>query len=177
MGSAVTRALVDYSQPAPGMQVLDIATGTGEPGISLARRVGPTGHVTASDLSGELLEVAAQRAQDKGLQNFSTQQADAHKLPFPDNHFDLATCRFGVMFFQDAARALAETRRVLKPGARACFVVWGPFEQPYWKVTIKIALQHSGESLLAPGGADPFRYSQPGLLAGFMRAAGFRDID
>jgi SAM-dependent methyltransferase len=177
MGSAVTRALVEYAQPAPGMQVLDIATGTGEPGISLTQAVGPSGHVTASDLSPELLQVAAQRAKDKGLQNFSTQQADAHKLPFPDHRFDLATCRFGVMFFSDIQGALAELRRVLKPAARACFLVWGPFEQPYWNATIKIALQHSGGSLLEPGGADPFRYSQPGSLAGPMRAAGFRDVD
>jgi len=177
MGSAVTRALVEYAQPTPGMQVLDIATGTGDPGISLAQIVGPAGHVTGSDLSPEVLEVAAQRAKDKGLQNFSTQQADAHKLPFPHHRFDLATCRFGVMFFQDAAHALAEVRRVLKPGARACFLVWGPFEQPYWNATIKIALQHIGGSLFEPGGADPFRYSQPGSLAGLLRAAGFHDVD
>jgi len=177
MGSSVTQALVDYARPATGMRVLDLATGTGEPGISLARSVGSTGHVTASDLSPELLEVATERARSKGLNNFSTQQADAHHLPFPDHSFDLSTCRFGVMFFQDAMQALSELRRVLKPGARACFVVWGPFEQPYWQAVIKPALDHSGGPLLEPGGADPFRYAKAGSLPGLLRAAGFHDVD
>ena len=177
LGSAVTQALVEYAEPAPGMQVLDLASGTGEPGISLAQRVGPSGHVTASDLSPDLLGIAAQRARSKGLENFSTHQADAHQLPFSDRRFDLATCRFGVMFFANPEQAFAELRRVLKPGARACFAVWGPFEQPYWQATMGAALRHSGGPLLDPGSADPFRYAQPGSLAGLMRAAGFHEVD
>jgi SAM-dependent methyltransferase len=177
MGGAVTQALVEYAQPRAGMQVLDLACGTGEPGISLAQRVGPAGHVTAIDLSPQVLEVAAQRARDKGLENFSTQQADAHKLPFPDRHFDLAACRFSVMFFHDAREALAELRRILKPEARACFVVWGPFEQPYWQTTMKVVHRHAGGALLEPGAADPFCYSTAGSLATVLRAAGFHDVE
>lgn len=177
MGSAVTQALVEYAQPGPGMQVLDLACGTGEPGISLAQRVGSAGSVTACDLSSELLEVAAQRARNKKLGNFSTQKADAHQLPFPDQYFDLATCRFGVMFFHDPERALAELRRVLKPGARACFVVWGPFEQPYWQTTMKVVHRCAGGTLFVPGGADLFRFAKAGTLTERMRAAGFRDLD
>ncbi len=177
MGSAVTQALVEYAQPLPGMKVLDLACGTGEPGISLAQRIGAAGHVTASDLSHELLEIAAQRAHTKGLQNFKTEKADAHKLPFADHRFDLATCRFGVMFFHDPSRALAEVRRVLKPGARACFAVWGPFEQPYWQTTMKIVHRHAGGALLDPSRANPFRYSQPGSLSEQLRTAGFREVD
>src|SRR5579863_8571520 len=90
MGKAVTEALVEYAQPKPGMQVLDLASGTGEPAISLAARVGTRGHVTALDVSAELLEVAKGRADERGLRNFSTQQADAHSLPFAENSFDLA---------------------------------------------------------------------------------------
>src|SRR5712692_2259337 len=132
MGRAVTEALVECAAPKPGMKVLDLASGTGEPAITLASRVGPEGHVTALDFSPELLEIAAQRARERGLTNFSSRQADAHHLPFPDRSFDLATSRFGVMFFADCGTALRELHRVLKPGARACFVTWGPFEQPYW---------------------------------------------
>ncbi|MFY9559575.1 MAG: methyltransferase domain-containing protein [Terriglobales bacterium] len=177
MGSGVTEALVEYAQPRSGMQVLDLASGTGEPGISLARLVAPEGRVTAVDLSAELLELAAQRARNKKLANFLTQQADAHKLPFPDQSFDLATCRFGVMFFRDPENAQAELRRVLKPGARACFAVWGSFEQPYWQSTMKIIHRHAGGSLLEPGGADPFRFSAPGSLSQVLRAAGYRDVE
>ncbi|MBI1741425.1 MAG: class I SAM-dependent methyltransferase [Candidatus Koribacter versatilis] len=177
MGSAVTDALVEYSEPRPGMQVLDLASGTGEPGISLAQRVAPEGRVTAVDLSAELLDLAAQRAQNKNLPNFSTQQADAHTLPFPDQSFDLATCRFGVMFFSDARGAMTELRRVLKPGARACFVAWGSFEQPYWQTTMKVVHRHVGGRLLEPGGPDPFRFSAAGSLSEVLRSAGFREVE
>src|SRR5258707_9356276 len=129
LGKAVTEALIEYSRPLPEMRVLDLASGTGEPGISLAYCV-PQGSVTAVDQSSELLEIAAKRARDKSLLNFVTQQADAHQLPFADQSFDLATCRFGGMFLSDAQRALAELRRVLTPGARACFSAWGLSKNP-----------------------------------------------
>ena len=177
LGNAVTEALVEYSRPLPGMLVLDLASGTGEPGISLAQRVGPRGSVTAVDQSSELLEIAAERARNKKLENFTTQQADAHRLPFDGGSFDLATCRFGVMFFSDAQRALAELRRVLKPGARACFAAWGPMEQPYWQSTMKIVHQHAGGAMLPPGGADPFRFSAAGSLSRVLSAAGFREVE
>ena len=177
MGTAVTEAIVEYSRPLPDMLVLDLASGTGEPGISLAQRVGPRGSVTAVDQSSELLNIAAERARNKKLSNFTTQQADAHRLPFADQRFDLATCRFGVMFFSDAQRALAELRRVLKPGARACFAAWGPMEQPYWRTTMKIVHRHVGGTVLQPGGSDPFRFSAPGSLSEMLSASGFHEAE
>src|SRR5712692_5367944 len=177
MGRAVTEALIEYAAPKPGMKVLDLATGTGEPAITLAAKVGPKGHVTALDLSPELLEIADQRARERGLTNFSTRQADAHNLPFPDRSFDLATSRFGVMFFADCGKALRELRRVLKPGARACFVVWGPFEQPYWSSMMGVVLKHVGGPALVPGGPDPFKFAKPGSLSAELRNAGFGAVE
>jgi ubiquinone/menaquinone biosynthesis C-methylase UbiE len=177
MGSAVTVALVEYSSPTEGMRVLDLASGTGEPGISLAQRVGPTGSVTAVDQSAELLVIAAERARSRNLSNFTTQQADAHQLPFADRSFDLASCRFGVMFFSDVPRALTELRRVLKPGARACFAAWGPIEQPYWQSTMKIVHEHVRGAMLPTGGADLFRFSKAGSLAQQLSAAGFHEAE
>lgn len=177
LGSAVTEALVEYSRSLPGMQILDLASGTGEPGISLAQRVTPGGSVTAIDQSSELLEIAAERARAKKLSNFTTRQADAHTLPFADQSFDLATCRFGVMFFNNAQTALSELRRVLKPGARACFAAWGSMEQPYWQSTMKIVHRHVGGSLLPPEGADPFRFSAAGSLSKVLAAAGFHEVE
>ena len=174
MGKAVTEGLVEYAQPKAGMRVLDIASGTGEPAISLAKRVGAHGHVTALDLSADLLEIARGRAQERGLQNFFTQQADAHALPFADNSFDLATCRFGVMFFRDVDVAMREVHRVLRPGSRACFLAWGPFDQPYWQSMMGVVHGHVGGPLLQPGGPDPFRFAQPGSLSAVLQGAGFR---
>jgi len=176
MGRDVTDALVEYARPKSGMNVLDLASGTGEPAISLASRVGFEGHVTALDLSSDLLAIAAERAQQRGLKNFSTQQADAHRLPFPDQSFDLVTSRFGVMFFQDCERALREVIRVLKPGAQAYFLAWGPFEQPYWSTTMGVVLDHVGGPAIEPGGPDPFRFCNPGSLSSVMRKAGFGDV-
>ena len=176
LGNAVTEALVEYSCPTPGMRVLDLASGTGEPGISMAQRV-PQGSVMAVDQSSELLDIADKRARNKNLLNFITQQADAHHLPFADQSFDLATCRFGVMFFSDCQRALAELRRLLKPGARACFAAWGPMEQPYWQSTLKIVHRHVGGTMLEPGGSDPFRFSSAGSLSAVLTASGFHEVE
>jgi ubiquinone/menaquinone biosynthesis C-methylase UbiE len=177
MGRDVTEALVEYARPEPGMKVLDLASGTGEPAITIASRIGPHGHVTALDLSSELLEITADRARQRNLTNISIQHADAHHLPFPDESFDLVTSRFGVMFFEDGVRALREAHRVLKPGARACFLAWGPFEQPYWQSTMGVLVKHVGGSALAPGGPDPFKFSQPGSLSSALRQAGFREVE
>ena len=177
LGNAVTEALVEYSRPLADMLVLDLASGTGEPAISLAQRVGPRGSVTAVDQSSELLAIAAERARNKKLSNFTTRQADAHHLPFAGQRFDLATCRFGVMFFSDAQGALTELRRVLKPGGRACFAAWGPMEQPYWQTTMKIVHRQVGGPMLQPGGADLFRYSSAGSLSEALSAAGFHEVE
>jgi SAM-dependent methyltransferase len=177
MGQPVTDALVEYAQPAPGMQVLDLASGTGEPAISLASRVGEQGHVTATDISVGLLEIAAKRGKKRGLKNFTTQVADAHKLPFTDNSFDLATSRFGVMFFDDPIGALQELRRVLRPGARACFLAWGQVEQPYWQSTMGVVHRHVGGPLLRPDGPDPFKFSRQGSLSEIIRSGGFNAVE
>jgi SAM-dependent methyltransferase len=177
MGRDVTEALVDYAKPSPGMKVLDLASGTGEPAITLAARVGPSGHVTALDLSAELLEIATERARQRGFANVVTRQADAQALPFADNCFELGTCRFGVMFFPDVQRAMRELYRVLKPGARACFAAWGPADQPYFATTIAIVHRRVGGPMLAPGGPDPFRFARPGSLSEVLQKSGFADIE
>ena len=176
MGRDVTEALVAYADPQPNMRILDLASGTGEPAITIAKRIAPTGHVTALDLSSDLLAIAAERACQRGLANLTTQQADAQQLPFLDEQFDLATSRFGVMFFPDTQRALTELRRVLKPGARACFAVWGSKDQPYFASTIGVVHRHVGGPFLEPKGPDPFRFSRPGSLSEALSQSGFSSV-
>ncbi len=176
MGQPATDALVEYAKPEPGMQVLDLASGTGEPAITLALRLGERGHVTALDLSAELLEIAQRRAEERGLSTFSVHAADAHNLPFPDNSFDLATSRFGVMFFRDPVLAFRELHRVLRPGARACFLVWGTFDQPFWKSMLGVVHRNVGGPLLQPGGPDPFRFAEAESLSAVLREAGFSGV-
>jgi SAM-dependent methyltransferase len=177
MGRDVTHALVNYAQPRPGMNILDLASGTGEPAITLASLVAPAGHVTALDISPELLEIAAQRARERGLTNFSTRQGDAHGLPFSDGTFDLVTSRFGVMFFADVHKAMGEVHRVLKAGARACFLAWGPLEQPYFSSTFGVVAKHVGGPVLPEGGPNPFRFGKSGSLSAVLQRAGFQNVD
>jgi SAM-dependent methyltransferase len=173
MGQPVTEALVEYARPTPGMQLLDLASGTGEPAITIASRIGATGRVTALDLSSELLQIAEKRARARALQNFSVRQADAHSLPFPDNSFDLVTSRFGVMFFREVEVALREVHRVLRRGARVCLLAWGPFDQPYWRSMMGVVHRHVGGTLLDPGGPNPFLFSERGSLSAVLKSAGF----
>lgn len=177
MGTPVTEALVEYACPLPAMRVLDLASGTGEPAITLAARVGPEGSVTALDLSQDLLEIAEKRARSRGLKNLTTQKGDAHSLPFPDDNFDLGTSRFGVMFFRDPQKALGELRRVLRYGARACFLAWGRFDQPYWKSMMGVVHRHVAGPLLPPDGPNPFRFAEPGTLSEMLRLAGFGSVE
>ncbi|PYX28390.1 MAG: hypothetical protein DMG77_16315 [Acidobacteria bacterium] len=177
MGQAVTDALVEVAQPRLGMQVLDLASGTGEPAITLALRVGERGRVAALDLSPEVLEIAKRRADERGLRNFGIHAGDAHNLPFPDNSFDLATSRFGVMFFRDPVLAFHDLHRVLRPGARACFLAWGSFEQPFWQSMLGVVHRHVGGLLLQPGGPDPFRFAESGSLSAVLSEAGFAGIE
>lgn len=177
MGKPVTDALVEYARPQAGMRVLDLASGTGEPAITIAGRVGEQGQVTAFDLSADLLEIAQERARVRGFRHFSTQQGDAHSLPFPDNSFDLVTSRFGVMFFRDPEQAIGEVRRVLRPAARACFLVWGAFEQPYWQSTMGVVRRHVGGTLLEDGGPNPFLFAEAGSLSAVLRSAGFAEVE
>jgi ubiquinone/menaquinone biosynthesis C-methylase UbiE len=158
------------------MRVLDLASGTGEPAISLAEAVGPEGSVSALDINPELLEIAQGRARQRNLTNISFHPGDAHQLPFADSTFDLVTCRFGVMFFHDVAQALGECHRVLRCGGRACFLAWGRFEQPYWASTMGVVLRHVGEPLFPEGGADPFRFARQGSLAEALSQAGFSSV-
>ena len=173
MGHNVTEALVEYSQPKPGMNVLDLASGTGEPAISVAALLNASGKVIALDLNAELLEIASERAHQRKLTNFSTCQANAQCLPFPDNSFDLVTCRFGVMFMGEPA--LQEAHRVLKSGGRACFAAWGPFEQPYWSSNMGVVHKYVGGPPVLET-RDPFKYSQPGSLSTALRHAGFEVV-
>ena len=174
MGRGVTEALVEFADPRPGERVLDVACGTGAPSLQVARRVAPGGSVVATDISDEPLKIAVERARERGLANIRFEHADVHALPFAADEFDLATCRFGVMFFADLSRALRELLRVLRPGGRVAFASWGPFEQPYFQTTAQIVMQHTGAEIPARAAAM-FKFGAPGTLAAALREAGFAE--
>ncbi|HHH36795.1 MAG TPA: bifunctional demethylmenaquinone methyltransferase/2-methoxy-6-polyprenyl-1,4-benzoquinol methylase UbiE [Gammaproteobacteria bacterium] len=110
---------IHLSHVRPGQRVLDLAAGSGDLSRRLARRVGEHGEVVAADINAAMLERGRQRLTDEGLVgNIRYVQADAERLPFPDAHFHHATMAFGLRNVTDKAAALAELRRVLKPGGQ-----------------------------------------------------------
>ena len=120
-GRAATLALIERAGLTPGMRVLDIAAGTGLAAEAALTAVGPTGHVTAADLSPAMVEKA--RGRLGNAQNASVAIEDGQALSFADGSFDAVVCSLGLMFFPDPGRGLAEFRRVLRPGGRAAVSV------------------------------------------------------
>lgn len=117
-------SIIDFLELKQTDRVLDIATGTGEPGLSIALLVNK-GQVIATDLSEDMLTIAAKTAKTRSITNFETRMADCCELPFPDAHFDAVSCRMGFMFFPDMLMAAKEMFRVLKPGGVMATSVWG----------------------------------------------------
>ncbi len=177
MGRQMTEAIVAEAKVEPGMQVLDVACGTGEPAISIALLLKGTGLVVGTDISPAPLKIAAQRARERSLGNVRFQQADVHSLPFADGSFDRVTCRLGIMFFSDLARALREMRRVLKPSGRVTLLAWGPMQQPYFESTVGAILRVVPGSALPASGRQMFRFGEAGVLATALEEAGFCSIE
>lgn len=172
----VTDALVDAAAPRLGMLILDLASGTGEPALSLARRVAPTGKVLATDFSKGMLDALSANADAEGVTNIETKVCDAHDLPFPDASFDLVTSRFGVMFFANIGRALAEIGRVVKRGGSIAFLVWGaPGPGTYFGAAAMPYMRRLAVKP-DPDGPGPMRFAEPGKLARLVEAVGFRDV-
>jgi ubiquinone/menaquinone biosynthesis C-methylase UbiE len=177
MGSGFTRAIVEAAQISPGLRVLDIACGTGEPAISIAALLHGTGEVIGIDLASGPIETAQERAQKRALKNIRFQRADVHDLPFANERFDRVTSRLGVMFFSDLPRALREIHRVLKPGGRVAFLAWGPMEQPYFETTIGTVLRMLPNLTVSESDKAMFPFGRPGVLAQKLREAGFIEVD
>jgi ubiquinone/menaquinone biosynthesis C-methylase UbiE len=173
MSDRLNQPLLDTIGVAAGQTVLDLASGAGEPALSIARRVGPAGRVTATDLAPAMLAGAERRAKAAGLGNVEFRIADMEAMPFADAAFDRVSCRFGIMFTTVPERALAETRRVLRPHGRAGFLVWGPRDDiSQFQVFAAAAAKVFGPD----AGLDldwPFRFGRAGSLARLMTAVGF----
>jgi SAM-dependent methyltransferase len=172
MGDEIIAAL----RPAGADHVLDIATGTGEPGLTIAAAI-PAGQVIGTDLAEGMLAIAVARARERGLSNYRTQAADVCALPFPDATFDAISCRMGFMFFPDMALAAKEILRVLKPGGRFSTSVWSGGDRNPWVTTMMGAIdRHAPLPPPVPGAPGMFRCAAPGMIAGLLRTAGLDQV-
>jgi SAM-dependent methyltransferase len=172
----VGTAMIDRLDVAHDQRHLDIAAGTGEPGLTVAK-LAPRGYVVLTDLSAEMLDVATRRARAQGITNFETKICSADDLPFEDSTFDSVSVRFGYMFLPDVAKATAEFARVLKPGGRLCSSVWvKPEENPWTAIAMQAIAAEVALAPPDPNGPNMFRCAAPGYVSALYEAAGLRDV-
>ncbi len=172
----VTRQMLDLARIQPGRRILDIAAGAGEPAVSAAERVGPSGHVLATDISEGIVELALQVARERGLKQIETRAMDGEKLDLPDASFDAVLCRLGLMYMPHPVTALREWRRALRAGGRVAVVVFSTPDRNSWgAVPASIIRRRAQLPPPVPGQPGPFSLGGPGVLEGVFRQAGFAD--
>lgn len=173
----VSNALLAAAHLSIGSRVLDLASGSGEPALHIARAVGPTGSVVATDISNDMLGVARDHAREQGVSNLEFVVCDAEALPFEDAAFDAVTSRMGAMFFVDLHRSLQEVRRVLRAGGRAAFSAWGPqSESSFFMAIIAPFAARCDPPKPTPGAPHAFRFAQQNSFHDALIAAGFHDV-
>ena len=155
-----------------GDHVLDLAAGTGDQSLLAARKVGPEGVVLATDLSVEMLDVTAKRAQTEGFTTIMTRVMDAEQLHLEEGSFDAVICRNGLTQLPHLQAALRGIRRVLKPGGKLAALVWS--RNPFHMLPLTILAKYVGEA--SANLPNPFALSDPAVFEQALREAGFRDV-
>lgn len=173
----VSDRLVELAAIGPGARVLDVATGNGEPAVTAARRVGPSGRVIATDQSGGMLAIARERASALGVANIEFRESDAESLTIEDRGFDAVVCRWGLMFMPDIGRALRGLYDRLVPGGRLATAVWSTADKvPMITIANDLVRKLAGLPPPAPGALEPLRLADPSILTGALEQAGYKDI-
>jgi len=169
-----TRQMLDMALIQPGQRILDVAAGAGEPAVSAAQRVGPSGYVLATDISEGIIELALQVARERGLKQIEVRSMDGEKLDLPDASFDAVLCRLGLMYMPHPVTALREWRRALRPGGRVAVAVFSTPDRNSWgAVPASIIRRRAQLPPPVPGQPGPFNLGGPGVLEDIFRQAGF----
>ena len=173
MFAPVTEALVEEAQIGSGNVVLDIATGPGEPALTMASLVGPQGKIFGIDPIQGMVDGARREASRLALKNVQFDVAFADHLQFPAATFDAVVSRFGVMFFPSPLDAVREMLRVLKRGRKMVMAVWHfAARNPFHYSLSRVVDQYVDTPPLEPDALDPFRYAAPGRLLEILKEAG-----
>lgn len=171
---AVSEKMLEALVPQPGQTILELAAGTGETGFAAARAIGPSGQLISTDFAPEMVAAARSESHRLGLANVEHREMDAERMDLEDDSVDGVLCRWGYMLMADPARALAETRRVLRADGRLSLSVWGaPERNPWASVPARALREHTGAP--APDAHDPgiFAMADPDRVRSLVRDAGF----
>ncbi len=173
MFAPVTQALVEDGLIGSRHAVLDIATGPGEPALTIAALVGPEGKVFGIDPAPEMVEAARRATDHLGFRNAQFDVASADRLPFPADTLDAVVSRFGVMFFPSPVDAVREMLRVLRPGRKLALAVWHFAERnPFFYTLQRVIERYVNSPPPAPDAPDAFRFATPGKLRDLLGEAG-----
>lgn len=174
MIAPIGQALITRAAFAPGERVVDAGCGAGATSIDIAQRVGPSGSVVGVDISPVLIDTAKRRGAEAGSGNLEFRCADAATWPLQAAPFDRLFSRFGLMFFEEPARAFANLHAWLRPGGRADFSVWAPAAENAWVAHIMaIVARHAELPPPVPHAPGPFAFDDPTYLEQVLRTAGF----
>jgi SAM-dependent methyltransferase len=177
INASANAMMLDLANLRSGSRVLDVAAGTGDQTLMAARRVGPTGYVLATDLSANMLNVAAEAARKAGLDHVDTRVMDAENLDLDADSFDAVICRMGLMLFSNPVKALIGMRRAVKPTGKVVCLVWSNEEKnPCRGVPLAIFRRFGADFSVAPGLRLMFALGPPGILEETFRASGFLDV-
>jgi ubiquinone/menaquinone biosynthesis C-methylase UbiE len=180
----LTEAMLEMARIGPGSRVLDVAGGSGEPALTAATRIGPSGYVLSTDISANLVGLALvglalENAQAQGLDatRFEARAMDGEHLDLPDASFDAVLSRLGLIYFPDRKRALGEIRRVLKPSGRVVLTSFTtPQANPFFSIPISIIRRRARLLPPPPGSPGPFSLGNQELMEDAFQQAGFRDV-
>jgi SAM-dependent methyltransferase len=176
-GAQSAERMLELAQVGAGDRVLELACGPGGLGLAAARRVGPGGEVVLSDVAEEMTAIAATRGAELGLENVAVRRLEIERIEEPDASYDAVLCREGLMFALEPGRAVAEIRRVLRPGGRAVVAVWATRERNPWLGLLMDAVSAQiGAPVPPPGIPGPFALGDAGDLRRLFDDAGLADV-
>ena len=173
-----TERMLELARVSSGNQVLDVASGTGEPAISVAQRVGESGRAIGTDLSDDMLLVAREKANAAGLGNIEFHCIDGETLAFPPETFDAVTIRWGLMFMQEPWACLASCHRALKQGGRIAIACWAaPERNPFLTLPRQILESYLDVPNPPLGEPGAFAFANPVRLHSLLKSSGFKNIE
>lgn len=177
MHAGVLDLLLEHAALKAGEHILDIGCGAGASSLDAARQVGPTGSVMGLDISAPLLDFARERAVQEGLTNIEFVHGDAQVI-HPEPPVDALISRFGMMFFDDPARAFTNLAAAVCPGGRLVFAAWcGPEENPWFSTARQVAARHlpADDAPADPHAPGPMAFADGGRVVDLMRGAGLSE--
>ncbi|MEM7092064.1 MAG: methyltransferase domain-containing protein [Actinomycetota bacterium] len=175
---AVAEWFIEVADPHAGHVILDLAAGAGALSHQLARSVDTDVSIICSDFAPGMVEAARAIGADAGLTNIEYRVLDAEQLDLEPDSVDVVLCRSALMLMPDVPAALAEARRVLRPGGvYACSVFSNPASNPWVVTPLRVFVERGLIEPPMPNGPGMFALGSPGTLDQVMVAAGFDEVD